>query len=60
MRILLVENDPIAARGMTLILNSVGAVVDSADRGEEALELVRHYDYDIVLLELRASRDRRL
>ncbi len=52
MRVLLVDNDLIAARGIALILKSVGAVVDTTDRGEEALEMARHYDYDIVLLEL--------
>jgi len=34
------------------MLKSGGAVVDQADTGEEALELVRHYDYDIVVLDL--------
>lgn len=52
MRVLLVEDDALAARGLALILRSGGAVVDGADTGEEALELVRHYDYDIVLLDL--------
>jgi len=52
MRVLLVEDDVTAARGIALMLRSSGAVVDSADTGEEALELVRHYDYDIVVLDL--------
>ena len=52
MRVLVVEDDLTAARGLTLILKSGGAVVDCADTGEEALELVRHYEYDIVLLDL--------
>lgn len=52
MRVLLVEDDVTAARGITLMLKSGGAVVDTADTGEEALELVRHYDYDIVVLDL--------
>ena len=34
------------------MLRSGGAVVDHADTGEEALELVRHYDYDIMVLDL--------
>jgi two-component system cell cycle response regulator CtrA len=34
------------------MLKAGGAVVDEADTGEEALELVRHYDYDIVILDL--------
>ena len=52
MRVLLVEDDLTAAQGITLMLKAGGAVVDQADTGEEALELVRHYDYDIVVLDL--------
>ena len=52
MRVLLVEDDLAASRGITLMLRSHGAIVDQTDTGEEALELVRHYDYDIVVLDL--------
>jgi two-component system cell cycle response regulator CtrA len=52
MRVLLVEEDLIAARGITLMLKAAGAVVDQTDSGEDALELLRHYEYDIVLLDL--------
>lgn len=52
MRVLLVEDDVSAARGITLMLKGSGAVVDQVDSGEEALELVRHYDYDIMILDL--------
>jgi two-component system cell cycle response regulator CtrA len=52
MRILLVEDDLTAARGISLMLKAGGAVVDHADTGEEALELTRHYEYDLVLLDL--------
>ena len=52
MRVLLVEDDLTAARGIALMLKAGGAVVDHADTGEEALELTRHYDYDVVLLDL--------
>ena len=52
MRVLLVEDDQIAAKGITLMLKADGAMVDQTDTGEEALELVRHYDYDIVVLDL--------
>jgi len=52
MRVLLVEDDLTAARGITLMLSAGTAVVDHADSGEEALELVRHYDYDILVLDL--------
>ncbi len=52
MRVLLVEDDLTSARGLTLLLKSGGAVVDVADTGEEGLELARHYDYDVMLLDL--------
>ena len=52
MRVLLVEDDVTAARGITLMLKAHGVVVDTTDTGGEALELVKHYDYDIVVLDL--------
>lgn len=52
MRVLLVEDDLAAARGLTLVLKSSGMVVDHTASGEEAFELSRLYDYDVVLLDL--------
>ena len=52
MRVLLVEDDATSARAVGLMLRAQGAIVDMTDTGEEALELVRHYDYDIVVLDL--------
>ncbi|MBP0492019.1 response regulator transcription factor CtrA [Pararoseomonas indoligenes] len=52
MRILLVEDDLTTARGVTLMLKTQGMIVDAADTGEEALELARLYDYDIIVLDL--------
>jgi two-component system cell cycle response regulator CtrA len=52
MRVLLVEDDLAAARGMMLMLKSAGMVVDQAETGEDAVELARLYDYDIVVLDL--------
>jgi len=52
MRVLLAEDDLSLARVLSLTLRSTGAVVDQADLGEEALELARHYDYDIMILDL--------
>ncbi len=52
MRVLLVEEDLIAARGITQLLKAAGAVVDQTDSGEDSLELLRHYEYDIVLLDM--------
>jgi two-component system cell cycle response regulator CtrA len=52
MRVLLVEDDLVAARAMSQLPKTGGAVIDTADTGDEALELARHYDYDIVVLDL--------
>ncbi len=52
MRILLVEDDVIVARGITLALRAASMIVDTADTGEEALELARLYDYDLMILDL--------
>ncbi|MBE7158460.1 MAG: response regulator transcription factor [Rhodospirillales bacterium] len=52
MRVLLVEDDVTAARGIALMLQATGMVADTADTGEEALELARLYEYDMVLLDL--------
>jgi two-component system cell cycle response regulator CtrA len=52
MRVLLVEDDVTAARGVALMLRAQGAIVDLTDTGEEAMELIRHYDYDIMVLDL--------
>ena len=52
MRVLLVQNELAAARNVMQVLKANGGIVDHIETGEEALELVRHYDYDIVLLDL--------
>src|ERR1700735_3278649 len=52
MRVLLVEDDLTAAHGVSLMLKGAGAVVEHAETGEEAIELTRHYEYDIVLLDV--------
>jgi two-component system cell cycle response regulator CtrA len=52
MRALLVEDDLTVSRGISMMLKGSGAVIDQAASGEEALELVRHYEYDILVLDL--------
>jgi two-component system cell cycle response regulator CtrA len=51
-RVLLVEDDRDSAACTALVLTSAGAAVDAVDTGEEALELLQHYDYDIVVLDV--------
>jgi two-component system cell cycle response regulator CtrA len=52
MRFLLVEDDLLLTRGLVMMLKGDNHVVDTTDTGEEALELVRHYEYDAVILDL--------
>ena len=52
MRGLLVEDEATTAEGLRLILNAARITLDVTDSGREALELVRHYDYDIVVLDM--------
>lgn len=52
MRVLLIEDDLTAARTIALMLRAAGAVVDHSAAGVEAVELTRHYEYDIILLDL--------
>lgn len=52
MRVLLIEDDLATARGISLMLKSGGVVVDQVDSGEEGFDLAKHYEYDIVILDL--------
>ena len=53
MRALVVEDDASAWHGVELILRSAQIISDRTDLGEEALDLARRYDYDIILLDLK-------
>jgi two-component system cell cycle response regulator CtrA len=52
MRVLLVEDDLTVSRGIAAMLKSAAMVVEACDTGEEAMELARLYDYDIIILDL--------
>jgi len=52
MRILLVEDEVVAARALELELRLTGAVVEYADRADEAIELVKFYDYDLIVMDI--------
>jgi two-component system cell cycle response regulator CtrA len=52
MRVLLVEDDTIVARAISLALKASAMVVDIAETGEDSLDLARIYDYDIIVLDL--------
>ncbi|KPQ08077.1 MAG: two component signal transduction system controlling cell cycle response regulator CrtA [Rhodobacteraceae bacterium HLUCCA12] len=52
MRVLLVEDDPTTARSIELMLTHANFNVYCTDMGEEAVELGKLYDYDLILLDL--------
>ena len=52
MRVLLVEDDPVTLQGIQMMLESEGMVVDTADMGEDGLEIGKLYDYDIIVLDI--------
>ncbi|GBQ61421.1 two component response regulator CtrA [Ameyamaea chiangmaiensis NBRC 103196] len=52
MRILLVEDDFAAAGACTHVMRASGFTVDHVATGQEAVEMLKHYDYDIAVLEL--------
>ncbi|CAI9120776.1 response regulator transcription factor [Brytella acorum] len=52
MRILLVDNDLRAATNLLQIMRNNGFTVDHTTSGREAVEILRHYDYDVAILEL--------
>ena len=55
MHILLVEDNPVAAKSIELKLVADGHNVFTTDMGEDAIELTGLYDYDLVLLDLDLS-----
>jgi two-component system cell cycle response regulator CtrA len=52
MRILLVEHRTAPTNSLAASLRSEGLIAEVTDTGEEALELVRHYDFDLLVLSL--------
>ncbi len=52
MRVLLVEDDPTTARSIELMLTHSNFNVYCTDLGEDAVELSKLYDYDLILLDL--------
>jgi two-component system, cell cycle response regulator CtrA len=52
MRVLLIEDDRVAAQSIELMLKSQSINVYTTDLGEEGIDLGKLYDYDIILLDL--------
>ncbi len=55
MHILLVEDNPVAAKSIELKLTAEGHNVFVTDLGEDAIELADVYDYDVMLLDLELA-----
>lgn len=52
MRVLLIEDDTATARSIELTLAAEGIICDTAEVGEEGVEIGKIYDYDLILLDL--------
>ncbi len=52
MRILVIEDDISMAKNIKTILESHNMVVETVEFGEDAIEMSRYYDYDLILLDL--------
>src|ERR1700748_537736 len=50
MRILLVDQDEVTVRSIRNTIREANMCFDSCTEGNECLELIRHYDYDVVIL----------
>ena len=53
MRALVVEDDPVSAKLIDAALKSEGIICEPAESGEDAIDLAKHYDFDIMVLDLR-------
>jgi two-component system cell cycle response regulator CtrA len=53
MRALVVEDDPISAKLIDQAMKGEGIISEPADTGEDAIDLAKHYDFDIIVLDLR-------
>ena len=53
MRVLVVDDDPVSTSLLEAVLGREDCIVESTDLGAEALELVRHYEFDAVILDLQ-------
>ncbi len=52
MHILLIEDDDLVARGLSIMLRLEGFVVQTASLGQQGIDLVRSQAFDLVLLDL--------
>jgi two-component system cell cycle response regulator CtrA len=52
MRVLLIEDDASTARSIELALAAEGIICDTAELGEEGVEIGKLYDYQLIILDL--------
>ncbi len=52
MRVLLVEDDKSTIKNIELTLKSEGFIIDTAEFGEDGLEIGKIYEYDLILLDI--------
>lgn len=52
MRVLVVEDDANMMKSLKAVLRSQGIQVETAETGEDAIDLAKVYDYDLILLDL--------
>lgn len=55
MRILIAESDVTIANSLSTLLRNASYTIDHTESGEEALEMLKHYDYDLFISELTLS-----
>ncbi|MBI5901803.1 MAG: response regulator [Rhodocyclales bacterium] len=52
-RVLVVDDDPVNRMVAKTQVEQSGLAVDTADDGEQAIERARHFDYDLILMDMR-------
>ena len=52
MRVLLIEDEPTIGKSIELTLAAEGIITDTAELGEDGIELGKVYDYDLIILDL--------
>jgi two-component system cell cycle response regulator CtrA len=52
MRVLVVDDDIHTSKALREFFKSKGAAIDLAETGEEALDLAKHYEYDLIMLDV--------
>ena len=48
----MIEDEPLSNQALVRALRDTGAIVEQATNSEKAFEILKHYDFDIVILEL--------